>query len=277
MSSRRSAPLPVAEIADGVWAIGPWGYTYTVVYLVESRSGWALVDAGWRGDGDRIEAALATVTGAERPHGIYLTHDHPDHEGDARALAERWGCPVWVSRPELPIARRDFDAMLATAMPLDRWVILPAMRLVGAGRRRRIFAAATLEPVVRGLDLEGEVPGMQGWRAVPSPGHTLGHVSFFRARGRVLLSGDALVTARIDTVTHLLMRRQGLSGPPWYTTWDAGAARSSMVRLAALAPEVVGGGHGAPMTGPGTAEAVTAFVARRRGPGPGRPRGGLSG
>lgn len=132
--SRRDS-LPVGEIADGVWAIGPWGYTYTVVYLVHPGPGWTLVDAGWPGDGPRIEAAVAAVIGAEKPKGIVLTHVHPDHEGDARALAERWGCPVWVSPAELPIALRDFDAMRATAMPLDRWMVLPAMRLLGSGRR----------------------------------------------------------------------------------------------------------------------------------------------
>lgn len=259
--SRRD-PLPVGQIAEGVWAIGPWGYTYTVVYLVDSGTGWTLVDAGWPGDGPRIEAAIAGVIGAERPKGIVLTHVHPDHEGDARALAERWGCPVWVSPGELPIARRDFDAMRATAMPLDRWVILPVMRLMGSRRRERIFAAGTLATVARELDPGREVPGMPDWVVVPTPGHTAGHVSLFRPAGRVLLSGDAMVTARIDTARHLVLRRKGLSGPPWYTTWDGDAARRSMVRLAELAPDVVGSGHGRPMTGAGTAAAVADFVER---------------
>lgn len=94
----------------------------------------------------------------------------------------------------------------------------------------------------------------------PRRGHTAGHVSLFRPGDRVLLSGDALVTARIDTVAPLLARRQGLSGPPWYTTWDAGTARRSLARLAGLAPDVVGSGHGRSMTGRGTAKAVADFV-----------------
>lgn len=263
--SRRSRDsLPASEIADGVWAIGPWGYTYTVAYLVNSGPGWTLVDAGWPGDGARIRAAVAAIIGAGKPHGILLTHVHPDHEGDARNVAERWGCPVWVSRLELPIALRDFDAMRATAMPLDRWVVLPGMQLIGSKRRERIFAAGTLEPVVRAFDPLRGVPGMPEWVGVPTPGHTAGHLSLFRPRDRVLLSGDAMVTARIDTVTHLVTRRQGLSGPPWYTTWDTDAARRSMAQLADLAPNVVGSGHGRPMTGLGTADAVADFVERVR-------------
>jgi glyoxylase-like metal-dependent hydrolase (beta-lactamase superfamily II) len=152
VSRRQRGSLPAGEIADGVWAIGPWGYTYTVAYLVDSGPGWTLVDAGWPGDGAGIRAAVGTIIGVEKPKGVLLTHMHPDHEGDARTLAERWGCPVWVSSLELPIALRDFDAMRATAMPLDRWVVLPAMQLMGSKRRQRIFAAGTLEPVVRAFD-----------------------------------------------------------------------------------------------------------------------------
>ena len=39
MSRRRRDSLPAGEIADGVWAIGPWGYTYTVAFLVNSTPG----------------------------------------------------------------------------------------------------------------------------------------------------------------------------------------------------------------------------------------------
>lgn len=254
--------LAVGEIAEDVWAIGPWGYTHTVVYLVNSGPGWTLVDAGWPGDGPRITAAVASIIGGETPKGILLTHEHPDHEGDSRILAERWGCPVWVSPAELPIALRDFKAMQATAMPLDRWVILPVMRLMGSKRRAKTFSAGTLEPVVRTFDPANGIPGLPDWVAVPTPGHTAGHLSLFRPHRRVLLSGDAMVTSRIDTVRHLLMRRQGLSRPPWYTTWDADAARRSIALLADLAPDVVGSGHGQPMTGPGTLDAVMAFAER---------------
>jgi glyoxylase-like metal-dependent hydrolase (beta-lactamase superfamily II) len=235
------------------------------VYLVGSGTGWTLVDAGWPGDGPRLEAAVATLIGATSPQGIALTHLHPDHEGDARVLADRWGCPVWVSPGELPVALRDFEHMRATAMPLDRWLVLPAMRLLGPERRRRIFAARTLQPVVRAFDPAEAVPGLPDWVWVPTPGHTPGHVSLFRPSDGVFLAGDALVTTRIDTLAHLLTRRRGLSEPPWYTTWDLGAARRSIQRVADLAPRVLGTGHGRPMTGPGTAQAVRELAARSSG------------
>lgn len=101
---------------------------------------------------------------------------------------------------------------------------------------------------------------------MPTPGHTLGHVSFFRAADRVLISGDALVTAKIDTLASLLLGRNGLSGPPWYTTWNSTAAHESIQTLAALKPQVLAGGHGIPMSAPGTADAINDFAQRNAAP-----------
>ena len=81
---------------------------------------------------------------------------------------------------------------------------------------------------------------------MPTPGHTVGHVSFFRAADQVLISGDALVTAKIDTVASLLLGRNGLSGPPWYTTWNSIAAHASIQALAALKPQVLAGAMASP-------------------------------
>jgi glyoxylase-like metal-dependent hydrolase (beta-lactamase superfamily II) len=114
--------------------------------------------------------------------------------------------------------------------------------------------------VVRVVDPFTNIPGVPGWACVPTPGHTVGHVSFFRAADRVLISGDALVTAKIDTVASLLLGRNGLSGPPWYTTWNSFAAHESIQALAALEPQVLAGGHGIPMSGPGTTEAINDFA-----------------
>jgi glyoxylase-like metal-dependent hydrolase (beta-lactamase superfamily II) len=80
---------------------------------------------------------------------------------------------------------------------------------------------------------------------------------------RVLISGDALVTLKVNSWAGLLLQRSGLSGRPWYTTWSPRAARESIKRLARIKPAVLAGGHGRPMTGEGTAAALSAFSARR--------------
>ncbi len=249
------------RIADGVFCLGPWGRTQTNVHVVRAGTAWFVVDAGWAGDAGRIEETVRRLVGPEAaPRAILLTHVHPDHAGAARTLAEAWDCPILAHPAEIPIARGDFAAMHEVAGPLDRRIILPAMRAVGERRRARILARGSLAGLVEELAPGGRIPGVDGWTWVPTPGHTPGHVSFVRAADRVVLTGDALVTLQVNAPAGILRGRQGLSGPPWYTTWDGRAAAASIRTIADLAPTVVGGGHGRPLIGPATAAAVRAFA-----------------
>ena len=45
------------------------------------------------------------------------------------------------------------------------------------------------------LPEDGTVPMMPGWRAVFTPGHTAGHVSFYRETDKTLIAGDAVTMA----------------------------------------------------------------------------------
>jgi glyoxylase-like metal-dependent hydrolase (beta-lactamase superfamily II) len=249
------------EIAPDVFCLGPWGRTQTTVYFVRSGPSWVLIDAGWARDVSRIEGAARSLFGAgSRPAAILLTHCHPDHSGSALSLARAWGCSVYMHPDELPIATGDFGAMVAAAGPLDRFVILPLMRAMGRQRREAVLARSSLGAAAGTFDPDAGVPRLPGWECIPTPGHTPGHVSYFRAGDRVLISGDALVTLQVNSWTGLLLQRPGLSGPPWYTTWSPRAARESIERLARLKPTVLAGGHGWPMTGDGTAEALLAYA-----------------
>jgi glyoxylase-like metal-dependent hydrolase (beta-lactamase superfamily II) len=144
--------------------------------------------------------------------------------------------------------------------PLDRWVVLPLMRAMGRWRREAVLARSSLGEVARTFEADVGVPGLPGWEYIPTPGHTPGHVSYFRPGDRVLITGDALVTLKVNSWTGLLLQRPGLSGPPWYTTWSRRAAQESVERLVLLEPTVLAGGHGKPMTGTETAAAVSEFA-----------------
>jgi glyoxylase-like metal-dependent hydrolase (beta-lactamase superfamily II) len=245
-----------------VFCLGPWSRTQTNVYLALAGSSWFLVDAGWASDAARIDGMARKLLGPGiAPAAILLTHVHPDHAGSARALAMRWGCPILLHPAEMPIADGDFAAMERTAGPLDRWVILPAMRAIGERRRAAAVQRGSLAGLTRGFASDGGIPGVDGWRWIHTPGHTPGHVSFVRAADRVVLTGDALLTLEVNSPAGFLFGRQGLSGPPWYTTWDPRVAIASLEVIAMLDPAVVGGGHGRPLVGPGTAAAVRAFAA----------------
>lgn len=103
---------------------------------------------------------------------------------------------------------------------------------------------------VQPLPEDGSVPGMPGWRWIHTPGHTPGHVAFFRDEDRTLVAGDAFVTTRQESARAVLAQRPELHGPPAYYTSDWESARRSVQRLAGLEPLRVATGHGPPMEGP---------------------------
>jgi deazaflavin-dependent oxidoreductase (nitroreductase family) len=255
------------EIAPGVHcAIVGEGFMRSNVYLVQSGSSWALIDTGSASCDRLITQAAESLFGAgTRPASILLTHDHPDHSASAAELAQAWGCPVYVHPDELSLtaalAAADYASFMQYANPLDRWIILPLLRIIPPLKAKSVMQVARLEKVVRALD-PNAVPGLPDWQCVPTPGHTPGHVAYFRPSDRVLIAGDAIVTVRLNSVRGLLFQQPGLSGPPWYTTWSWRAAKQSASDLARLEPRILAGGHGVPMTGPNTAHDVQAFAER---------------
>ena len=233
------------------------------VYFVRSGLSWALIDAGSAKCGPAIQEAAEPLFGEDSsPASILLTHDHPDHAGSARELAQMWNCPVWVHPDELPLVLGDVSTFRKYANPLDRWVILPLLRLMGPKRSESVVSQASFKDVARPLDPSAELPGLPDWEAVPTPGHTPGHVAFFRSSDRVLITGDALVTMPLNSLGGLLLKKQSVCGPPWYTTWSWRAAKQSVASLAKLEPRVLAAGHGIPMTGPETPSRVRTFSDR---------------
>jgi glyoxylase-like metal-dependent hydrolase (beta-lactamase superfamily II) len=233
------------------------------VYFVRSGPSWALIDTGAAGCDRPIEEAAESLFGqGSPPLSILLTHDHPDHAGSACELARLWDCPVLVHPDGLPLVMGGVSTFYTYANPLDRWVVLPWLRLLGSKRTESILAQASLKDVVRAFDPQAELPGLPDWEAVPTPGHTPGHVAFFRRSDRVLITGDALVTVELNSLRGILLNRQEVSGPPWYATWSWRVAKRSVASLAKLEPSVVAGGHGIPMTGPETPNRVRAFSDR---------------
>jgi glyoxylase-like metal-dependent hydrolase (beta-lactamase superfamily II) len=91
---------------------------------------------------------------------------------------------------------------------------------------------------------------MPGWRWVHTPGHTPGHVAFFRDADRFLIAGDAFVTTKQESMVAALSGRpQAVHRPPAYFTTDWQAAKASVRALARLRPQVAATGHGIPMRG----------------------------
>jgi glyoxylase-like metal-dependent hydrolase (beta-lactamase superfamily II) len=261
---RRPSPAP-QQVAPGVYLVTLGrGVVSSNVYLVRSDSAWTLVDAGWATSAGAIRTAAEAVFGpGTAPAVILLTHLHPDHSGAAGTLARSWAVPVYVHPDELPMAAGRY--LPQYAMPLDRWLVVPLMRLLPTRIRGRIEAAGSITDVVAPLDRQGGVPGLPDWAWVSTPGHTPGHVAYLRPSDGVLLAGDAALTVDLNTVGGVLVGRRRVAGPPRYTTWDWPAAQRSIRALADLEPRVLAPGHGRPLS-VGTAAALAALAQ-------GRPRG----
>lgn len=102
---------------------------------------------------------------------------------------------------------------------------------------------------VEKLPADGTVPHLPDFRWIHTPGHTPGHVSFFREKDRSLIVGDAFVTVKQEFLYKVITQEQEISGPPRYLTTDWKAAKKSVETLEALKPVVAITGHGSPMTG----------------------------
>lgn len=235
------------EVAPGVVLLTSGAGAFASnLYLVRSGQARVLVDAGWAGTAGSVQRAVERLLGPnEVPGAILLTHLHPDHSGAAGSLARNWDVPVYVHPEELPMAagkyRREFS------MPLDRWIVDPFLHLLPARTRRRIEAGGDISDVIRPLPPGRDVPGLPGWAFVHTPGHTPGHVAFWRSSDRVLITGDAVLTVNLNSLPGLLLGRPSIAGPPRYTTWDWKKAMDSIQVLANLGPRILAPGHGRPL------------------------------
>ena len=250
---------PIARIAPDV---GWLPISFVNVYFVGRPGGpWVLIDAGLPGRAQQIRAAAAARYGAaSRPEAILLTHGHWDHVGSAQRLAETWDVPIYAHTLEHPYLTG------RSAYPP------PDPTIGGAIAFLSRFMPST--PYDFGSRLRAlppkQVPGLPDWEWLPTPGHSPGHVSFFRPADRVLLAGDAFATMDMDSWSGLVTGKQRLAraGAPFNSDWAA--TRASVEHLAKLRPNVVGCGHGIPISEHDIAARLARFAERFRAPRHGR-------
>ena len=256
------------EVSPGVYCmeIGK-GISRANVYFIRTGSSWVLIDAGLANCGLLIRKTAEFLFGENsRPASILLTHGHPDHAGAVLELAHLWDCPIYVHPDELPyVSIEDLPTIEKYANPLDRWIILPILRIMPLQRVKAMLSSTSIKDVVRVFDPNGTVPSLPDWECIPTPGHTPGHVAFFRTSDRVLITGDAIVTVNLNSFWGFLLwslriNRQRISGPPWYSTWNWQMAKESVAVLAGLEPRVLASGHGVPMSGDEIARKLRTFA-----------------
>ncbi len=209
------------------------------VYLLGTAAHWYLIDTGLKGEAPAIQKAVVQRFGMNaKPAAIVLTHGHADHAGAARELAEFWNVPVRVHSLELPY--------------LTGRSAYPPPDVTAPGFLAFLSRFIKVEPIDLGkhasaLDLANPFPGISGWRAVETPGHSPGHTSFFRQGDGALLAGDAFTTVNTDSLLDVLQMKQKVCRPPAPSTINWPAARESVRKLADLTPGLLAAGHGRPM------------------------------
>lgn len=236
--------LPMNDIAPGLAGLR---ITFVNVFGVTHTGGsWSLIDAGIPGSAPLVERWAEKHFGRP-PSALVLTHGHFDHVGAAKVLADRWDIPIYAHPLEFPYltgkqaypppnpgAGGGLMSMLSPLYPKDP---------IDVGERLRALPTTN-------TGVFADLPELPGWTVLSTPGHTPGHVSFFRADDRTLIVGDAFCSTKPESFFEAaLVQQPALHGPPSYFTSDWSAARESVQKLARLRPQTVALGHGKPLSG----------------------------
>jgi glyoxylase-like metal-dependent hydrolase (beta-lactamase superfamily II) len=216
------------QLAEDVYQLSGLPPNAINVYLV----GDVLIDAATRQGEKRI---MRQITG-RTVNAHALTHAHPDHQGASHAICERLDIPLWCGQADVP-AMETPGGIKNTQAP--GWL----------NRLQERYWTGPPHPVARALKEGDEVAGFE---VLEVPGHSAGHVAYWREADRVLILGDVLNNM------HVMTGVPGLHEPPAIFTPDPVRNRASARRLGALKPSLVCFGHGAPLRNPGK---LTEFVA----------------
>ena len=231
-------------------------YTNQIVNLVmigKPGNDWVLIDAGMPKSGDEIIKVAAQRFGTDKaPLAIVLTHGHFDHVGSIVDLILEWNVPVYAHPFEQPFLTGE------QAYPE------PDTSVEG-GVLAKISSLYPNEPVniseaLRFIPEDGSVPFLQDWKWIHVPGHSPGQIALFRERDGLLISADAFVTVKQDSMYKVLLQQKEVCGPPVYLTTDWASAYESVQRLSALNPQTVIPGHGTAMEGEALQEGLTKLI-----------------
>lgn len=229
--------MRVYRIEQGIWQISlAWSNAWLLWEGAGSEA--ILIDTGLQEDREDLRTAFREIGIDESQiRTVLLTHAHCDHAGNAAYFAERSAIIHLhaAERPFLGLPRRTYvpTGVRCLAHPHSTLAFL-----IGEAR----YPVKRIAKGIVALDSDAVVQCAGGpLRVVASPGHTPGHVAYFRERDGVLFSGDAILNiVPIKRVIGLSLAIRFLS-----SDWEQGKASAHL--LADLAPRLLLSGHGPPL------------------------------
>ncbi|MFA5605758.1 MAG: MBL fold metallo-hydrolase [Leucobacter sp.] len=190
----------VELVGPGVWSI-PVAFPenplrYTLAYAIRVRAGIVLIDPGYGSDENwellcsglrRIGAQISEV------RAVVVTHYHLDHWGNADRIAEAAGCEVVIGASEVDWYT---GRHLQEFSPAEMSAWYTRLGAPAEALQRIMSTDDVHQPLMHDAPLHrlspGEaVPFTEGiLRAVGTPGHTDGHLSFLHEQHGMLFGGD---------------------------------------------------------------------------------------
>ena len=188
----RTKLFPMVQFKKGIWEIDE--FDCASMFLLEGTEKAMLIDCGM-GIGD-LAGAVRMIT--DKPLIVVLTHNHPDHSGNARQFAE-----IWMKKEELDhpipwdtelrksdirhIARRVKGYSVA---PFNMFRLYP----FDLAEDIRKPEDESPMPVIHDIR-DGQTFDLGGGRIVTAydcPGHTPGEIVLLDEQSHTLFAGDAV-------------------------------------------------------------------------------------
>lgn len=196
-------------------------------FIVETDAGLVLIDSGLPRRHSRIVDALKAIDRSPADIvAILLTHAHADHTGGAAALTRSSEARVLAPVLDAPAIAGQTSVPPPPILdrPWLRWLV-------------RFVPSAEPVPAPE-IGAPGPVPDLPGLTAIPTPGHTPGHMSYLlESHDGILFVGDAAMCSRRGRVHRGYMNRAT-------STLD-----SSLRTMASQSFEIACFGHSPPLVG----------------------------
>ena len=225
------AKAEIIRVTDSIWCVRRCSY-FTCSYIVASKSGTVLIDAGMDSRGeDMMQGLSAAGLPIESVKAILLTHWHNDHSAGAKAIQDKSGAAIYCHKNEVPYLtrqtrRKDWRGELSNYLP-EMGMLVLLKGLLG----KAIPVAVEVNEVIH----EGQLL-FDEFEVIETQGHTEGHICYYYHPDKVLFAGDALAVVN-DRVR--FMARS--------VTPDLSSARKSMQKCLDFEINILCPGHRSPL------------------------------